>query len=183
MTVGFRIHDWRSIDPFQKMQKWNNSKRSGWSPTSWVAGLGEAKDIIIVLWASSSVLLPFTRGFPGGSVVKNPPANAGDTGSIPGSGRSPGEGNGNPLQYSCLEIPWTEEPGGLLSMGSQRVRYYWAHTHRQIYTVKVTKLPCVKLIGRLKDNSSKIICISSKNTQTKMKYDVKISKCGGGRGE
>ena len=45
---------------------------------------------------------------PSGSVVKNPPANAGDTGdmdSIPGSGRSPGEGNGNPLQYSCLENP------------------------------------------------------------------------------
>ena len=37
-------------------------------------------------------------GFPGGSVVKNPPANAGDTGSIPGSGRYPGEGHGNPLQ-------------------------------------------------------------------------------------
>ena len=44
-------------------------------------------------------------GFPSGSVVKNPPANAGDTGSIPGSGRSPGEGNGNPLQYSCLGNP------------------------------------------------------------------------------
>ena len=45
-------------------------------------------------------------GFPGGSVVKNPSANAGDTrdsGLIPGSGRSPGEGNGNPLQYSCLD--------------------------------------------------------------------------------
>ena len=40
--------------------------------------------------------------FPGGSVVKNPPANAGDTDSIPGSGRSSGEGNGNPLQNSCL---------------------------------------------------------------------------------
>ena len=44
-------------------------------------------------------------GFPGGSVVKNPPADARDTESIPGSGRSPGEGNGNPLQYSCLENP------------------------------------------------------------------------------
>ena len=46
--------------------------------------------------------------FPGGSVVKNPPANAGDTGdrgSVPGSGRSSGEGNDNPLQYSCLENP------------------------------------------------------------------------------
>ena len=44
--------------------------------------------------------------FPCGSVVKNPPANAGgtrDIGSIPGSGRSPGGGHGNPLQYSCLE--------------------------------------------------------------------------------
>ena len=41
-------------------------------------------------------------GFPGGSAVQNSLANAGDSGSIPGSGRSPGEGNGNPLQYSCL---------------------------------------------------------------------------------
>ena len=38
-------------------------------------------------------------------MVENPPANAEDAGSIPGSGRSPGEGNGNPLQYSCLENP------------------------------------------------------------------------------
>ena len=47
-------------------------------------------------------------GFPGGSVVKNPPANSGDArdmGSTPGSGRSLGEGNGNPIQYSCLEHP------------------------------------------------------------------------------
>ena len=41
-------------------------------------------------------------GFPGGSVVKNPPTKAGDMGLIPESGRSPGDGNGNPLQYSCL---------------------------------------------------------------------------------
>ena len=43
--------------------------------------------------------------FPGGSVVKNSPANAENTGSIPGWGRSPGEENGKPLQYSCLENP------------------------------------------------------------------------------
>ena len=42
-------------------------------------------------------------GFPHGSMIKNPPANAGDMGSIPGSERSPGEGSGNPFQYSCLE--------------------------------------------------------------------------------
>ena len=56
-------------------------------------------------------------------MVKNP-ANAGDgrdVGLISGSGRSPGEGNGYPLQYFCWEIPWTEEPGELQSIGSQRV--------------------------------------------------------------
>jgi len=56
------------------------------------------------------LLLFLQMGFPGGSVVKNPPANAGDagdTGSIPGSGRSPGEGNGNPLQYLAWKSPWT----------------------------------------------------------------------------
>ena len=50
-----------------------------------------------------------SQGFPGGSAVKNPPANAGHTGLIPGLGRSPGEGNGNPLQYSCLENPMDRE--------------------------------------------------------------------------
>ena len=44
-------------------------------------------------------------GFPNGSVVKNLPASAGDAGLIPESGRSPGVGSGNPLQYSCLENP------------------------------------------------------------------------------
>ena len=44
-------------------------------------------------------------GISGGSAVKKPPANAGDTGSIPGLGRSPGKGNGNSLQYSCLGNP------------------------------------------------------------------------------
>ena len=59
-------------------------------------------------------------------VVKNPCANAGkerDVGLIPGSGRSPGGGCGIPLQYSRLEIPWTEEPSGLQSTGSHRVRH------------------------------------------------------------
>ena len=53
-------------------------------------------------------------------MVKNLPAKVGDTGSSPGSGSSPGEENGKPLQYSCLENPWTEEPGGLQCMGSQK---------------------------------------------------------------
>ena len=57
-------------------------------------------------------------------VVKTPPANAGDTGDmglIPGSGRSPGEGNGNPLQYSCLENSMDKETGGLQSRVPQRI--------------------------------------------------------------
>ena len=58
------------------------------------------------------------KSFPGGSVKKNPPAGAGDLGSIPGSGRSPEGGHGCLLQLSCLGNPMDrEEPGGLQSMG------------------------------------------------------------------
>ena len=69
----------------------------------------------INMWTSQVVL-----------VIKNLPANAGDTrdvGLVPGSGRSLGEGNGNPLQYSCLKNSMDNEPGGLWPMGSQRVRH------------------------------------------------------------
>ena len=67
--------------------------------------------------------LTFLEGFPGGSAVKNPPANAGDKSLIPGSG--------NPLEkeiaaHSSIlawESPWTEEPGGLQSMGLQKIGY------------------------------------------------------------
>ena len=55
--------------------------------------------------------------------IKNLPANAGDSSSIPKSGRSPGEGNGNPLSILASEISRTEESGRLQSMGSQRVRH------------------------------------------------------------
>ena len=57
-------------------------------------------------------------GFPGGAMVKNPPADTGDKGSISGLGVSPGEGS-----ILAWEIPWTEESGGLQSMGSQRIRH------------------------------------------------------------
>ena len=60
--------------------------------------------------------------FPGVSEVKASARNVGYLGLIPGLGRSPGERDGNPLQYSCLENPMNE-PGGLQSMGSQRVRH------------------------------------------------------------
>ena len=61
------------------------------------------------------------EGFPGGSVGKESACNAGDVGSIPGSGRSPGGGNGNQSSILAWKIPVTEEPGGLQSMGLQRV--------------------------------------------------------------
>ena len=62
--------------------------------------------ILLALFSALAILLLLTpQGFPGGSEVKNPHANAGDVGSIPGSGRSPGEWNGNPLQYSWLGNP------------------------------------------------------------------------------
>ena len=61
-------------------------------------------------------------GFPGGSVAKNLPVNAGDEGLIPGLGRSLEEGNGNPLQYSCLENPtdggaWRSTVYGVMRVG------------------------------------------------------------------
>ena len=62
-------------------------------------------------------------GFPGGSVVKNPPANAGDVGSIPGSRRSPGEGNGNPLQSSCLGNAMDREAWQVTVQSHKRVRH------------------------------------------------------------
>ena len=66
-------------------------------------------------------------GFLCGSGVKNPPANAGDASLIPRSGRSPGDHS----SILAWELPWTEEPGGLQSMGSQRVGHDWTPEHVQ----------------------------------------------------
>ena len=63
--------------------------------------MGEGPGAIL----SFKTFLSFIKGFPGGSDGKASACNAGDPGLIPGLGRSPGEGNGNPLQYSCLENP------------------------------------------------------------------------------
>ena len=72
------------------------------------------------------------QGFPGGSVVKNLPAKArdtGDTGSIPDSGRSSGGGNGDPLQYSCLGNPQTEAPAGFAELEATESAHVCTHTH------------------------------------------------------
>ena len=67
--------------------------------------------------------------FPGSSVGKNSPANTGDTGSIPGSGKSPGEGHGNPLQYACLENP--------------KDRGTWWATVHGVAKLDMTELACI----------------------------------------
>ena len=73
-------------------------------------------------------------GFPGGSDGKESACHVGDPGSISGSGWSPGEGDGIPLEYSFLawRIPWTGEPGGIQSMGrkesNDRATSLWLHT-------------------------------------------------------
>ena len=64
-----------------------------------------------------------TKGFPGGLDGKASACNAGDLGSIPGSRRSLGEGNGNQSSTLAWKIPWMEDPGRLQFMGSQRVRH------------------------------------------------------------
>ena len=75
--------------------------------------------MLLSFWICVCVLMPFCHrvlkdlGFPGSSVVKNPPASTGDMSSIPQSERSPEEGTGNPLQYSCLENPRDERADGL----------------------------------------------------------------------
>ena len=73
-------------------------------------------------------------------MVKNPPASAGDAGSIPESGRSPAGGNSNPFYFLAWKIPWTEEPGGLQSMRSQRVGHNSAmHTIGINYLMRLMK--------------------------------------------
>ena len=83
----------------------------------------------------------YTWGFPGGTVVENPPVNAGDTGDV---GSVPGMGS--PLEEEVVthssilawKIPWTEEPGGLHSMGLQRVIHIHMHIHTHTYTHECT---------------------------------------------
>ena len=78
------------------------------------------------------------KGFPSSSVVKEPACNSGDVGLLPGSGRSPGEGSGNSLQYYCQENP--VDRGAWWAIRSQRVRHGWTtehthtHTHTQTHT-------------------------------------------------
>ena len=80
--------------------------------------LNEARAVTIILFLA---IYKDYCGFPGGSDGEESACNAGDLGSIPGSGRSLEEGRAIHSSVLAWRIPWTEEPGGLQSMGSQRV--------------------------------------------------------------
>ena len=82
--------------------------------------------------------------FSGGSDGRESAYNAGDLGLIPGLGKLPAEGNGNPLQYSCLENPMTEESGRLQFMGSQKVRHNWAISLHFAWNVPLVSLIFLK---------------------------------------
>ena len=96
-------------------------------------------------WSQLMIMLYYVR-LPGGSDHKEPACTEGDLGSIPGLGRSPGEGAATHSRILAWRIPWTEELGRLQSMGSQRVRHDWAaftsltlcHTIDIIFTMQET---------------------------------------------
>ena len=81
------------------------------------------------------------RGFPGGTVAKNPPAKAEDVGLIPKLGRSPGEGNGNPLQYSCLGNPTDRGAWRATVHEVARARHNLATQQQQIITRRKMRKP------------------------------------------
>ena len=95
-------------------EKGTKGDRCYWAGTTW----GE-KVVYQSFWAPLVALFKlFSRWL----VVKNPPANAGDREFEPWDGKNPRGGHGNPLQYSCLENPWTEEPRGYSPWVHQKVR-------------------------------------------------------------
>ena len=111
------------------------------------------KNFIIII-----VVLHHT-GFPSGSAGKESTCNAGDSrhmGSIPGSGRSPGEGNGTHSSILVWRIPWTEKLGGLQSMGSQIVRHDWSNL---AHVMKISILFIIILVSQ--PGNSFIYCLLS----------------------
>ena len=87
-------------------------------------------------------MLSLHQGFPGASVIKNSPTNAGDAGSIPGRGRSPGGGHDNPLQYSCLENPrdrgaWSATDHGVVKSRTRLSIHMLLHTCSGLFWMRL----------------------------------------------
>ena len=98
--------------------------------------------------------------FPGGSEVKASACNLGDLSSIPGLGRSPGEGNDNPLQYSCLENPMDEGAWWATVHGSQRIGHDWA-TSLSLCVLTIPKICHTRLF---------VVVIRKKFTKVILRY-------------
>ena len=134
-------------------------------------------DIHFSLWADAEIFW----GFPGGSAIKNPPANAGATGdmsSVPELGRSPGGVNGNLLQYSCLGNPMTEEPGRLQSMGLQSPT--WLKTYARIegfYFSLTVRFPKTRQ-SKLKRKKSVQNDSPKKTSESELRFKFTGSKTG-----
>ena len=90
---------------FPSLLSWCQRRPTEESELSPLPSANKATTPMEAMWGTVMRHLYLQTIFPGGSVVKNPPANEGDADSIPGLGRSPGGGNSNPFQYSCLENP------------------------------------------------------------------------------
>ena len=96
----------------------------------WVAWILGPQGSHVLVITSVDILFELTGS--SGSEVKASAWNSGDPGSIPGLGRSPGEGNGNHSSILAWRIPWREEPGRLQSMGSQRVGHDFTFTFSSV---------------------------------------------------
>ena len=125
----------------------------------WPLSLALHNRTITTAWLLFPIFAPLQcslRGFPGGASGKEPTCqcklDVRDSGSIPGSGRSPGGGHGNPLQYSCLENPRTEETRGLQSIVSQsqtQLKRLHTPTHSVLFTRSLKKVILFKTHIRL----------------------------------
>ena len=120
--------------------------------------MGRQCDHWLIKWCVNiCIALPIQLGFPGGSAIKKLPANAGDTGDaslILGSGRSPGEGKGNPLQHSCLRNPrnrgaWRAAVHGVAKSGAQLTDYTTQQQSSQLFngSAPVDSSPQFALLG------------------------------------
>ena len=121
----------RNIQP--KVMPLVSGRAGKWTRFSW---LSESMCLIMVL--------DCFRGFPGGSDGKETACNAGDSGSIPGSGRALGGGHSNPLQYSCLENSMDRGAWGITVHVPQRDRHYWA-TNTSTFTTFQAAFAVLKL--------------------------------------
>ena len=107
------------LRPWRPNSFWNSNKTrrfrwklKGGGLTCWMRSSQSSTkklSLLLVTWLRRNAECEFMNGFPGGSAAKNLPASAGDVGLIPGLGISSGGGNGNPLQYSCVENPMDRE--------------------------------------------------------------------------